>query len=168
MAQDTGRFLDFLAHGVEVLANIRGVLVRRFVQEDALDVDAVALVVLRPAGIDCHVFQNLFDRSLAVIYPYIADCGHVGLRIKQRQLAGVACIGRRRLARAAVGVDDNNKMQVRVVVDAARWRKFVLINSNERIAATDIIAGGEMRLTLCAAAPMYSHPAGTCTRAQWR
>ena len=46
LAQDTGRFLDFLAHGVQVLANIRGVLVRRFVQEDALDVDAVALVIL--------------------------------------------------------------------------------------------------------------------------
>jgi hypothetical protein len=44
----------------------------------------------------------------------------------------------------------------------------VLINDNECIAATDIIAGGEMRLTLCAAAPMYSHLAGTCTRAQWR
>ena len=138
MAQDTGRFLDFRAHSIEVLSNVGGVLVRRFVQEDALDVDAVALVVLRPAGIDRHVFQNLFDRSLAVIYPYIADCGHVGLRIKQRQLAGVACIGRRRLARAAVGVDDNNKMQVRVVVDAARWRKFVLINNNEHIAVAKL------------------------------
>ena len=138
LAQDTGRFLDFLAHGVEVLANIRGVLVRRFVQEDALDVDAVALVILRPAGIDRHVFQNLFDRPLAVIYPYIADCGYVGLCIEQRQLAGVACIGRRRLARAAVGVDDNNKMQVRVVVDAAKWRKFVLINDNEHIAVAKL------------------------------
>lgn len=138
MAQDTGRFLDFGAHGIEVLSNVGGVLVRRFVQEDALDVDAVALVVLRPAGIDRHVFQNLFDRSLAVIYPYIADCGHVGLRIKQRQLAGVACIGRRRLARAAVGIDDNNKMQVRVVVDAAKWRKFVLINDNGHIAVAKL------------------------------
>jgi hypothetical protein len=44
----------------------------------------------------------------------------------------------------------------------------VLINGNEHIAATDIIAGGEMRLTLCAAAPMCSHLAGTCTKAQWR
>ena len=138
MAQDTGRFLDFGAHGIEVLSNVGGVLVRRFVQEDALDVDAVALVVLRPAGIDCHVFQNLFDRSLAVIYPYIADCGHVGLRIKQRQLAGVACIGRRRLARAAVGIDDNNEMQVWVVVDAAKWRKFVLINDNEHIVVAKL------------------------------
>ena len=138
MAQDTGRFLDFGAHGIEVLSNVGGVLVRRFVQEDALDVDAVALVILRPAGVDRHVFQNLFDRSLAVIYPYIADCGHVGLRIKQRQLAGVACIGRRRLARAAVGIDDNNKMQVRVVVDAAKWRKFVLINDNEHIAVAKL------------------------------
>ena len=138
LAQDTGRFLDFLAHGVEVLANIRGVLVRRFVQEDALDVDAVALVILRPAGVDRHVFQNLSDRPLAVIYPYIADCGYVGLCIEQRQLAGVACIGRRRLARAAVGIDDNNKMQVRVVVDAAKWRKFVLINDNEHIAVAKL------------------------------
>ena len=138
MAQDTGRFLDFGAHGIEVLSNVGGVLVRRFVQEDALDVDAVALVVLRPAGVDRHVFQNLFDRSFAVIYPYIADCGYVGPRIEQRQLARVACIGRRRLARAAVGVDYNNEMQVWVVVDAARWRKLVLINDHEHIAVAKL------------------------------
>ena len=124
MAKDTGRFLDFFAHGVEVLSNVGGVLVRRFVQENALDVDAVALVVLRPAGVDRHVFQNLFDRSFAVIYPYIADCGYVGPRIEQRQFARVACIGRRRLTRPAIGVDDNNKMQVRVVVDAANGGKL--------------------------------------------
>jgi len=138
LVQDTGRFLDFRAHSVEVLSNVGGVLVWRFVQEDALDVNAVALVILRPAGVDRYVFQNLFDRSLAVIYPYIADCGYVGPRIEQRQLARVACIGRRRLARAAVGVDDNNEMQVWVVVDAAKWRKFVLINDNEHIVVVKL------------------------------
>jgi hypothetical protein len=76
-------------------------------------------VVLRPAGVDRHILENLFDRALAVIYAHIAYCGYIGPVVEQRQLTGVACIRRRRLARAAVGVDDNKEMQVRVVVDAA-------------------------------------------------
>lgn len=76
-------------------------------------------MVLRPAGIDRHFLEDLFDRAFAVIYTHIAYCGYIGPVIEQRQLAGVACIGRRRLARAAVGVDDNKEVQVRVVVDAA-------------------------------------------------
>jgi hypothetical protein len=118
LAQDTRRFLDFRAHGIEVLANVGSVLIWRFVKEDALNIDAVALVGFRPAGVDRHIFQNLFNRSFAVIYPHIADCSHIAPGIEQRQLAGVICIGRRRLARAAVRVDDNNEMQVRVIVDA--------------------------------------------------
>ena len=138
MAQDTGRFLDFRAHSIEVLSNVGGVLVRRFVQEDALDVDAVALVILRPAGVDRHVLKDLLDGSFAVVYPHITYCSHIAPGIEQRQLAGVACIGRRRLARAAVGVDDNKEVQVRVVVDAAKWRKFVLINDNQHIAVAKL------------------------------
>jgi len=45
LAQDARRFLDLLAHGIQVLANFGRVFIWRFIQEDALDVDAVALVV---------------------------------------------------------------------------------------------------------------------------
>jgi hypothetical protein len=53
LAQNAGRVLDLLADDVEILADVVRPLVRRLVEEDAFDVDAVAggLVVFRPAAV---------------------------------------------------------------------------------------------------------------------
>jgi hypothetical protein len=160
LAKDTRCCLDFLAHGVKILANFSRVLIRRFIQEDAPDVDAVALVILRPSGVDGHIFKDMLDSSFAVLHPYIAHGRHILSGIEQRQLAGIACIRRGWFARPTVWVDDNKEMQIRIIVDAGGG--IMLINLG--LAAILRTA----RLTLCAAAPMSSHLMGTCTEVQLR
>jgi hypothetical protein len=60
----------------------------------------------------------MLHRPFAVLHPHVTHSGHVISGVEQRQLAGIACIRRRRLTRPTVGVDDNQEMQIRVVVDA--------------------------------------------------
>jgi hypothetical protein len=105
LAQDTRGVFDLLADQVEVIADVVRVLVWGLVEEDAFDVDAVALVVFWPAAVDFHVVEDLLDRSLAVLHPHVAHGRHILPLVEQRQFARVICIRHWRLAGPAVGVD---------------------------------------------------------------
>jgi len=60
------RLLDLHTQVVKILADTIRPFIWRFVQKNALDIDASGLV-LRPASIDRHILVDLLQRSFAVL-----------------------------------------------------------------------------------------------------
>lgn len=135
------RLLDLETEIIEILANMLRPHVRCLVQEDTLDIDARGLI-LRPAGIDCHVLVDLLQGSFAVLQSHVPNGSDVLLLVELRQLLRVSSIWRRRLSWATIRIDDHDKMQVRVVFDATvcgqlLLEKAIVIWANPTLCAED-------------------------------
>lgn len=113
-------------------------------------------MILRPARVNVYILVDLGERAFAILQSYIPDGCDILLGIEQRQFMRIPGIWIGRLSGSRIGVYYNQEMQVRVIVDA-------IVASPCQSQWSDI-AGGE--LTQNAAAPMYSRPAGTCTKAR--
>lgn len=103
----------------EVARGVCGVVVGRFVEEDAAHEEAAVGWVGRPFGVRAHVGEDVVEGPAAVVDADVAERAHVGLRVQAGDLADVAGVwppgGR---AGAAVGVEDDDEVQVGVRADA--------------------------------------------------
>lgn len=108
---------DKLTEGVQILAPRLQDVIVRLVYEDALDIQPVDGVVPTPPGVEVDFCACLRQGLLAVVDGQVSDCPYVGERVQPGHLAHVVMAGQRRVAGPAVGVHDDEELDIGVGLD---------------------------------------------------
>lgn len=104
---------------------VRG-LVGGFVEEDALNIAAGSLFILRPGAVGLNVSAGLLEVSLAVLGPYVAESENVGLLVQFGDLADIVFIRPPgSFAGPRVWVEHDDKLEMRIACDTACMLDFI-------------------------------------------
>lgn len=95
------------------------ILIWRFVQEETFHEQTWRICKI-PTGVAVDVAFDLFDCPIAIVHSYIPECGYIELCIELGDLADVIRIRPPgSFARAGVGIQDDQELEVGVAVNPA-------------------------------------------------
>ena len=98
--------------------------VRGLVDEDTAHAESCCFIVLRPGGISRDLGVDFLQGPVAIVHPNITYCVDIWVGVEPGDFPGVVGVGGRDVARATVGIDDDQELERGVSLDSVWFNLF--------------------------------------------